>query len=387
MLGSARFSFSSILLVVLVALLLAVAAPVLAAEIHVDGTCTLREAIASANRDSGRGGCEAGDGDDVIILTRDSKPGQGQLSRIRTTIVIEGNNHMLELDNDHAAFKIDDGDLTVRNLKIVYYDNTRTRKSFEVYNGKLTLIKVTVKNCEVGVQQDSRSHTTIKSNSDICGLPHNMLVTGGQSFDIDLPVPLPAQTCATRSGGATVTATYGLASGLQCNQVGASGIGIQSVIEAGFIDAVDVWGYVEQGVEICFSQLGSLTFLDAATSPRAVSTIQSYNKGGQTCTHLTRAGTVVLVPGAPSVAGPSDTAQPVTTTTTATGTVVSGCPITATGHLKFLDSPSSDAEIVGYITRGTTMSFVSRVVGWYQVSHNGQTAWVGGKYTAGGSSC
>ena len=189
MLGSARLSFSSILLVVLVALLLAVAAPVLAAEIRVDGTCALREAIASANRDSGRGGCEAGDGDDVIILTRDSKPGQGQLSRIRTTIVIEGNNHMLELDNDHAAFKIEGGDLTVRNLKIVYYDNTRTRKSFEVYNGKLTLIKVTVENCEVGVQQDSRSQTTIKSNSDICGLPHNELVTGGQNFDINLPVP------------------------------------------------------------------------------------------------------------------------------------------------------------------------------------------------------
>lgn len=387
MVGSVTFSIRTAMLALVALLLLVVAIPVAAAEIRVDGECSLREAIASANRDSGRGGCEAGDGDDIIVMTRDSKPGQGQLSRIRSTIIIEGENHKLELDNDHAAFKIQGGELTVRNLNIIYYDNTRTRKSFEVYDGKLTLEKVTVENCEVGVLQDSDSHTIIRSNSDICGLPHDKLVIGGQSFEISLPVPLPRQTCSA-SGGVSVAATYGLASGVQCNQVGADGIGIQSVIDAGFIDAVDVWGYVEQGVEICFAQLGSLTFLDAATSPRTITTINSYSKNGGTCAMLSRPGTLVLVPGAPTGVGPAPTTTTTTVaTTTTTGPAITGCGVVALGHLKFLDAPKSDAEIIGYITRGTSMAFVSRVLGWYQVSHTGLTGWVGGKYSARNEAC
>ena len=374
-------------LIALVLIMLFVAAlPVAAAEIRVDGECTLREAIESANRDSGRGGCEAGDGVDVIIMTRDSKPGQGQLPRIRTTIIIEGNNHKLELDNDHTVFKIQGGELTVRNLRAIYYDNVRTRKSFEVYDGDLTLSNVTVENCRVGVQQDSESHTIIGNDSDICGLPRDQLVIGGTSYEINLPAPALPQTCANIVG-VSVTATLGLGSGVQCTQVGADGIGIASVVSAGFISAVDVWGYVEQGVEICFPQLGAFTFLDASTSPRAVTTISSYARGGSTCAHLTRPGTVVLVPGAPTGTAPPSAAQPATTTatttTTTTTTTVDGCPVHAIGHLKFFDAPKSEAEIIGWITRGTTMSFVSRILGWYQVSHRGLTGWVGGKYAAG----
>lgn len=390
MLNLTRFVSVRVLLVLLLTLLFVAALPVYAAVIRVEGECALREAIWAANHDRDRHGCTAGDGDDVIILTRDSSPGQGQMPAVTSTVVLQGGNHKLTIDNDHPVFRVFGGNFTVRSLEVVY-DGRRTIKSFDVKDGRLTLIDVTVEGCTVGVRQDD-GHTSIQGNSNICDLSAEELVTGGDSVDINLTPPPVVQTCATLPGGsAAVTATFGLASGVQCQQLGASGIGIQSIIDAGFIAAVDVWGYVEQGVEICFPQLGSLTFLDAATSPRTVSTIQSYGDGGNTCTHLTRAGTVVLAPGAPTetsapTASPAESAQPAVTRTVS-GRAQVGCPIIATGHLKLLATPSSEAEILGYVTRGTSMIVVSRAVGWYQVSPGGQTGWVGGKYTAAGADC
>lgn len=381
MVSSMRITNVFVLLALMLISLLVAALPVSAAEIKVDGNCTLRNAIKSANDDKSRNNCEAGDGDDVIIMKRDSKPGSGQLEVIRSTIFIEGLGNMLEVDNAHSVFKIDGGDLTVRNLKVIYHDNTRERKSFEVYDGSLTLINVTVENCEVGIKQEN-SHISLQGNTDICGLPLDQLTIGQGTSDFNLPVPLQPDTCSGLPGGnAAVTATYGQRSGVQCRHLDGSGIGVQSIIDAGFIAAVDVWGYVEQGVEICFPQLGSITFLDAATSPRAISTIDSYSRGNSACTHLTRAGTVVLMPGAPTSVAPADPAAQPDAATTA----VSGCGVHAVGHLKFLAGPSSDSEIIGYITRGTTVTFVSRVPGWYQVSHGGLTGWVGGKYASGGA--
>lgn len=370
--------------VLVLALLVIAAMPVFAAEIRVDGKCTLREAIKAANQDREHGGCEGGEGEDVIVMTRDSSPMQGQLRDITSKVTLEGANHKLTLDKNHPVFRVHDGNLTIRNLEIVY-SKTRKKKVFEVDDGTLTLINVTVSNCTVGVEQED-GHTSIRGDSNICDLPANAIVTGHGTSNLDLPAPALPQTCATLSGGgAAVTATFGLASGVQCRQVDGAGIGIQSVIDAGFMDAVDVWGYVGQGIEICFPQLGSLTFLDASTSPRAVSTIQSVNRNGQTCTTLTRAGTVVLVPGAPSTVEVPVAAQPSATTTTTT--TITGCAVTAIGHLKFLDAPKSEAEIIGWITRGSNLAYVSHILGWNQVSHGGQTGWVGGKYSVRGASC
>ncbi len=389
MVNSTRFVSVRVLLVLMLTLLFVAVLPVYAADIRVEGDCSLRDAIKSANADDDKGGCDKGEGNDTIILTHDTSPGLGELPTVESNIVLEGRGHKINLPKADAAFKVEDGRLIIRNLRVIYLSR-RNRRVMRVEDGRLTLVNVIVENCTVGVLQD-KSHTSIQGDSNICDLPADELVTGGDTVDINLTPPPAVQTCAMLKGSfATISATFGLASGVQCQQVGAAGIGIQSVIDAGFMAAVDVWGYVEQGVEICFPQLGSLTFLDAATSPRSVSTIQSYGDGGNTCTHLTRAGTVVLAPGAPTetrapTAVPAAVTQPVTSTVPGRAEV--GCPILATGHLKLKDTPSSEAEIIGYITRGTSMIVVGRVIGWYQVSHGGQTGWVGGKYTAAAANC
>ena len=113
------------------------------------------------------------------------------------------------------------------------------------------------------------------------------------------PTPRPrAVTCPTfsQATGIAVHATYGLDSGIQCQRLDGGGIGIQSIIDAGFIDAVDIWGYVVQGVEVCFPQAGRLLFLDASLMPRRAAPLESTVVNGQTCASISSPGSIVLMP-------------------------------------------------------------------------------------------
>ena len=110
------------------------------------------------------------------------------------------------------------------------------------------------------------------------------------------PRPLAVTCPALSQFGIAVHATFGLASGVQCQRLDGGGIGIQSIIDAGFIDAVDIWGYVEQGVEVCFPQVGRVIFLDARTMPRAIRSLESSIVNGATCAMIDSPGSLVLLP-------------------------------------------------------------------------------------------
>ena len=96
--------------------------------------------------------------------------------------------------------------------------------------------------------------------------------------------------------GMTFEATYGLDSGVHFRQLDGAGIGIQSIIDAGYLAALDVYGYVEQGVEVCFPQMGRVIFLDARTMPRAIRPLESTVRDGMTCVSLNSPGSLVLLP-------------------------------------------------------------------------------------------
>ena len=96
--------------------------------------------------------------------------------------------------------------------------------------------------------------------------------------------------------GATFRTTFGLDSGVHFRQLDGAGIGVQSIIDAGYLEAFDVWGYVEQGVEVCFPQIGRVVFLDARTSPRAIVPLASTAVNGQTCVSIDSPGSLVLLP-------------------------------------------------------------------------------------------
>ena len=96
--------------------------------------------------------------------------------------------------------------------------------------------------------------------------------------------------------GATFRAAFGLDSGVHFRQLDGAGIGVQSIIDAGYLAAFDVYGYVEQGVEVCFPQIGRVIFLDANTIPRAITALESTVVNGQTCVSINSPGSLVLMP-------------------------------------------------------------------------------------------
>ncbi len=359
-----------------------------AADIYIDRDCSLASAIEAANDDDAEGSCESGQGDDTIILTRNVQPGD-EIPIITSKILFDGKNYSYLADRGERLFKVVNGDLTIKNLKMTYLKPRRDNVML-VRDGRLTIVDSVIENCTAGIHQD-RSYTVIRGNSSICGLPAEQVVRGKYSFTVEPPPPvLLPNTCAMLpNSSASVMARYGAHSGVQCQQVDAGGIGIQSVIDAGILAAVDVWGYVEQGVEICFPQLGAIVFLDAATAPRSMMPVPAYRTATGTCADLDRPGTVVLVPGTiAAVRGPGQPSAPAAAPApSAPLPVTTGCPIMTTGHLKLRAAPSLEAEVLAYVLRGSTLGVVARTSFWYQVNSQGQTGWIGGKYVVGAAGC
>jgi len=95
---------------------LTIAAPaVYAADIALSSSCSLADAIIAANRDRDEGDCPAGRGADTIILTRDITL-DGELPKITSDIIIEGNGYTISGDNRYRMFYNDGGALTIQDL-------------------------------------------------------------------------------------------------------------------------------------------------------------------------------------------------------------------------------------------------------------------------------
>ena len=122
----------------------------------------------------------------------------------------------------------------------------------------------------------------------------------GEASPTPTPTPRPAYGASyvalQTATGMTFEATYGLDSGVHFRQLDGAGIGVQSIIDAGYLAALDVYGYVEQGVEVCFPQIGRVIFLDARTMPRAIVPLDSTIRNGMICVSINSPGSLVLMP-------------------------------------------------------------------------------------------
>ena len=198
-----------------------------------------------------------------------------------------------------------------------------------------------------------------------------------------------------------------------CNLIDAGGIGIQSVIDAGIIRAVDVWGFVAHPFKLCFRHRGIIKFLDASTSPRTVTTIPyTYDSVNVlTCAAVARQGTVVLAPGNPpespagaepaAVSGPppaGGAASPVAAAPAvaappapaaagpaqvdiASAQPLSNCELrTVATMLRFRRTPWG--VIIGLIPFDSWLKASKQAGGWYQVQHDGKYGWISGDWVS-----
>lgn len=356
----------------------------LAKDIHVRGDCDLRDAIRAANYNMAIGGCVAGAGPGDIIILYENLTQRRTLPEITTNITLEGKGRSVTF-KDRIPFVVNEGKLTLQNIRI-RFETTRTGDVLYIDEGALMLANAYFHDCTGGMEVDGESTIQLLGEYGVCGHARDVI---WEWFDYEPPRP---PTC-TELTDAVVTAAQGLDSGVQCRDVSAAGVGNQTVYDAGFIAAVDIWGDLGPGVEICFPQIGALMFLDAAAAPRVASSLASYGVGGSTCASLNRAGMVVLVQGQPiTTAPPAVAAEPEPAPVAEPAVVVSepmvdGCPIRMTGHINFRAEPSLEAEKLGVVPRGSTVGAISRIWGWYQINHQGRTGWIGGKYVDNIGNC
>ena len=390
--------FRRVALVLSLFIVLAATMTVQAGNIHVRDNCDLRDAIRAANYDSEIGGCPAGGGADTVVLHDnmevlhrssviefEGEEYSAAFHEIESEITLDGNGRLVKL-GDRRAFVIDGGHLTLRNVRLRYAEH-RFGDIALIIKGGLTLVNARIENCSGGMQVEEGSIQLLGASS-ICHHSNEVVYNW---FDY---TPPPPPTCATLTD-VIVRPAQGFDSGIECRDLEAASVGNQTIYDIGYIDAVDVFGNLGAGAEICFSQYGAMMFLDAAYSPRALSTLQSYRSGGMTCAHLNRAGTVVMVQGHPTtpeepVAEPEP--APVSEPAPEPAPVVSepsvdGCPIRTTGHINFRAEPSLDAEKLGIVLRGSTVGAISRIWGWYQINFQGRTGWIGGRYVDNIGNC
>ncbi|MDE2636084.1 MAG: hypothetical protein OXI30_06940 [Chloroflexota bacterium] len=98
-------------------LLLIPASTVHAADIKVNETCSLADAIAAANEDEAKGGCQAGDGADVIFLTSDVVL-SAELPVVVSEITVEGNGYAISGDLSHRIFSVGDTAFSLNHIKL-----------------------------------------------------------------------------------------------------------------------------------------------------------------------------------------------------------------------------------------------------------------------------
>ncbi len=170
---------------------------------------------------------------------------------------------------------------------------------------------------------------------------------------------------------------FGYVQGTACQMVSPAGVGNQQVIERGFINAVDVWSYVNGGIEICFRNTGWLVFLDAAYMPRMLMPLLSFERNGMTCGLIDRAGTVVLlrepmqldqpiVPADPAPAAPVETSS--------SSSPLDYCLIKLVETLFLRAAPGG--KIIGLVWLNSEVPVFETNGDWYKIEFEGKTGYI-----------
>ncbi len=180
----------------------------------------------------------------------------------------------------------------------------------------------------------------------------------------------PRQTCTELPASIRVTSP-GL--GAQCQRVAGAAIGHEAIMNADPIDAVDVWGWVQPGTQVCFDATGgSFRFIDTSSLPRVVKDLQAYSENGMICATIDGPGIVVLLPGPPAPTGTFGAPSPPSSQS------LSGCMVRTIYALNFRDGPAG--ERIGGVPYNATLTALERTSGWFKVDYHGAIGWISADY-------
>ncbi len=220
-------------------------------------------------------------------------------------------------------------------------------------------------NCDSGAVQYIAGDVVLKTSS-------------GGTYISPTPVPCSGEWLNANTS-IQVSATYDICSGIQFQRRDASAVGIGWVVEVGFVDAVDVWGWVRPTATVCFPQAGSTLFINASTTPHTVEQLPSWLEGNSTCASVGVHGLIVLLPmDSPHTTSPSAGAQ-------STQSTLSDCMVTTQARLNLRLRPNG--TVIGVVPNNATLTTFASKDGWYNVDYYGTRGWIGGDYATPAGNC
>ncbi|MCY4246583.1 MAG: fibronectin type III domain-containing protein, partial [Chloroflexi bacterium] len=203
---------------------------------------------------------------------------------------------------------------------------------------------------------------------------------GGSAYERYVPKPTatPIQDTLNRLPPGIQVNNW--VSGAQGRRVGLAGVGRADLIERGVLDAIDIWGYVTPGTEVCFQQSGQAVFLDAAYMPRRLFDLRAFSRNGMTCARIDRAGTVVLLRGDPPPP------QSVVALPLNLGVMLDGCEVKPWDALNFRESPPNGA-IIGVTSHRDWLPASEKRAGYFKIRMWGRAGWISGDYVYTRGNC
>ena len=187
------------------------------------------------------------------------------------------------------------------------------------------------------------------------------------------PTAMPrVSTCLTLDG----LWVDGITESTQCQRLPGYAIGNDAIVAAGFVDAIDVWGWVLPDTQICLFVSGSaFKFIDTAVLPRVVYDWPAYSQNGMTCATIDGPGILVLLPGepppAPAAAVPSVS--------------LSNCMVRTLNMLNFRAAPGG--ESIGGVPYDATLTALEKSSGWFKVDYHGTQGWISAEHVETKGTC
>ena len=150
-----------------------------------------------------------------------------------------------------------------------------------------------------------------------------------------------------------------------CREVDIGLIDKHPALASGMIAAIDIFGYVETGVEVCFRNIGELVLLDRVTEPPTPRSLPSYNNvAGMTCGEVDKPGTLVLI---------------ATVIERDTFVELTSCRVTTTQTVRLREDVGSSTAL-RLVPYNITLDTFSRTSNWFNVTFLGTEGWISARY-------
>jgi len=236
--------------------------------------------------------------------------------------------------------------------------------------------------CDMGAAEYEPGAFTFQIQSALAIVSPPDAGGGGAQDDEPQPTPEPASpptdvpaTCANMPSDIFI---FGYQSGTACKVLDASGVGNRVVIDAGFIQAVDMFGDLSSPVTACFGQgAGIIILLDAANSPRNIVPLRARLENGMICADVDRAGTVVLMPESFADTGLAP----------APAWELSGCTVTTTAILNLRSEADNASSIVANVLNNVQLTADMKAKNYYRVNYYEIKGWLSADYLSKSGNC